>query len=257
LGVLRAQLEHAIAMLIGKTPAEFTLPRQPLDSTPPPIPLGVPSELLERRPDIAGAERRMAAANAQIGVATAAFFPVFTLAGTAGYQSATFRQWITTPSRFWSLGPSMVLPLFDAGLRKSQKEQAIAAYDAAVANYRQTVIAGFQEVEDNLAALRVLEDEAAVQTEATKLAEQSLALAINQYRAGTVTYLNVVNAQTTALANERTSFDILNRRMSASVVLVKALGGGWTEADLPGDKALAKDTFKPLPAMAPEAGLKK
>jgi NodT family efflux transporter outer membrane factor (OMF) lipoprotein len=207
--------------------------------------------LLERRPDVAAAERRMAAANAQIGVAKAAFFPVFSLSATGGYQSASMAQWFTTPSRFWSLGPSVALALFDGGLRKAQTNQAIAAYDASVATYRQAVLTGFQEVEDNLAALRVLEDEAEVQGEATKLAEQSLALALNQYRAGTVSYLNVVTAAATALTNERASYDVLNRRMSAAVLLVKALGGGWSSAELPDDKAMVRNTYKPMPMAVP------
>jgi NodT family efflux transporter outer membrane factor (OMF) lipoprotein len=251
LDVMRTQLEHAIALLVGKPPAEFAIPRMPLNADPPAIPITVPSALLERRPDVAAAERRMAAANAQIGVAKAAFFPVITLSATGGYQAANFNQWITTPSRFWSLGPSLAATLFDGGLRRAQTNQAIAAYDAAVAIYRQAVLTGFQQVEDNLAALRVLEDEATVQTEATRLAEQSLALAINQYKAGTVSYLNVVTAAATALTNERASFDILNRRMSASVLLVEALGGGWNESDLPNDKAMVHDSYKAMPKMVP------
>jgi NodT family efflux transporter outer membrane factor (OMF) lipoprotein len=227
LGVLRAQLEHAIALLIGKPASSFSLLRTPLSAKPPQIPAGVPSELLERRPDIAAAERRMAAANAQIGVAKAAYFPSLTLSAAAGFQSASFASWLTAPSRFWSIGPAMALSLFDGGLRRAQTEQAIAAYDANVALYRQAVLIGFQEVEDNLASLRILEEEAEVQGEALKLAEQSLALAINQYKAGTVTYLNVVAAQATALASQRSAADIAYRRLNASVLLIKALGGSW------------------------------
>jgi NodT family efflux transporter outer membrane factor (OMF) lipoprotein len=229
LGVQRAQLEHAIALLVGKSPSAFSISRQPLAIAVPPIPAAVPSALLERRPDIAAAERRMAQANAQIGVASAAYFPALTLSAAGGYQSATMADWLTLPSRYWSFGTSIVQTLFDGGLRRAQTAQAIAAYDANVASYRQTVLTGFQQVEDNLAALRILEEEAEVQGEALKLAEQALALALNQYRAGTVNYLNVVVAQATALASQTSAVNILGRRMSASVQLITALGGGWRE----------------------------
>ena len=227
LGVQRAVLEHAIALLVGKPPSALSIPRQTLAMALPPIPDAVPSALLERRPDIAAAERRMAQANAQIGVAKAAFFPALTLSAAAGYQSATMADWLTMPSRFWSLGPAFALNLFDGGLRKAQTAQAVAAYDANVASYRQTVLAAFQQVEDNLAALRILGEEAEVQGEAVKSAEESLALALNQYRAGTVSYLNVVVAQATALANQRTAVDLRSRRMNASVQLITVLGGSW------------------------------
>jgi NodT family efflux transporter outer membrane factor (OMF) lipoprotein len=229
LGVQRATLEHAIALLVGKPPSALSIPRSPLTTAVPPIPAAVPSTLLERRPDIAAAERRMAQANAQIGVAKAAFFPALTLSASGGYQSATMADWLTLPSRYWSLPVSIVQTLFDGGLRRAQTAQAIAAYDANVASYRQTVLTGFQQVEDNLAALRILEEEAEVQGEAVKLAEQSLALALNQYRAGTVNYLNVVVAQATALASQTSAVSILGRRMSASVQLITALGGSWHE----------------------------
>ncbi|HEY5292169.1 MAG TPA: efflux transporter outer membrane subunit [Burkholderiales bacterium] len=228
IGVQRAQLEHAIALLVGKPPSALSIARQPLEAEVPPAPAGLPSELLERRPDIAAAERRMAQANAQIGVATAAYFPSLTLSASGGYQSAAMADWLTAPSRFWSFGTAIAQTLFDGGLRRAQTAQAIAAYDASVAAYRQTVLTGFQQVEDSLATLRILEQEAEVQGEAVKLAEQALALALNQYKAGTVDYLNVVVAQATALANQRTAVDLLSRRMSASVQLVTALGGGWT-----------------------------
>jgi len=226
-GVQRAQLEHAIALLVGKPASSFSIPRAPLSAAPPRVPAALPSELLERRPDIAAAERRVAAANAQIGVTRAAFFPSFTLSAGTGFQSATMAQWLTAPSRFWSIGPAISLPIFDGGLRRVLNDQAVAAYDATVAAYRQTVLAGFQEVEDNLAAMRILEQEASVQEEALKSARQSVELTTNQYKAGTVSYLNVIAVQTTALGNERTAVDILNRRLAASVLLVKALGGGW------------------------------
>jgi NodT family efflux transporter outer membrane factor (OMF) lipoprotein len=228
IGAQRAPLEHAIALLVGKPPSTLSIPRQPLRSALPPAPAGLPSELLERRPDIAAAERRMAQANAQIGVATAAYFPSLTLSASGGYQSAAMVDWLTAPSRFWSFGTAIAQTVFDGGLRRAQTAQAIAAYDASVAAYRQTVLTGFQQVEDNLATLRILEEEAEVQGEAVKLAEQALALALNQYKAGTVNYLNVVVAQATALANQTTAVGILSRRMVASVQLVTALGGGWT-----------------------------
>jgi NodT family efflux transporter outer membrane factor (OMF) lipoprotein len=233
-GVQRAQLEHAIALLVGKAPSDFSIPAAPLAAAPPPVPVGLPSALLERRPDVAAAERRMAAANAQIGVAKAAYFPSLTLSASGGYQSTSAADWLTAPSRFWSFGPALAATLFDAGLRRAQTDQAIAAYDATVATYRQTVLTGFQEVEDNVAALRILEQEAAVQQEALAAARQSLELTLNQYKAGTVSYLNVVTAQTTALASERTAVDIQARRLVASVLLVRALGGGWSAAALPG-----------------------
>ncbi|HEY2865258.1 MAG TPA: efflux transporter outer membrane subunit [Casimicrobiaceae bacterium] len=232
-GVQRAQLEHAIAVLLGKLPADFSIAAEPVPIVYPPIPPGLPSELLERRPDIAAAERRAAAANAQVGVAEAAFFPSLTLSATGGFQNSVLSQLFSAPSRYWSLGPALAQTLFDAGLRRAQSAQAMAAYDENVANYRQTVLAGFQEVEDNLAALRILEDEAAVQDEAVKSARESLTITLNQYRAGTANYLAVVVAQATALANERAALAILGRRLIASVTLIKALGGGWNAAELP------------------------
>ncbi len=232
LGVQRAQLEHAIAVLTGKPPAEFSIVRAPLAVSMPVIPLGMPSELLERRPDIAAAERRVAAANAQIGVAKAAFFPSLTISASDGFRSADASQWFTAPSRFWSIGPALAQSIFDAGLRRAQTDQAVAGYDATVAEYRQTVLAGFQEVEDNLAALRILEEEAKVQEDAVRAARESVALTLNQYKAGTVSFLNVAVVQTTQLANERTAVGILGRRLVAAVTLVKALGGGWSAAEL-------------------------
>lgn len=232
LGVQRAQLEHAIAILIGRPPADLTIAPVPLSATLPRIPPGLPSELLERRPDIAAAERRVAAANAQIGVAKAAYFPSLTLSASYGSRSADASQWFTAPSRFWSIGPALAQSIFDAGLRRAQTAQAIAAYDATVAEYRQSVLSGFQEVEDNLAALRILEEEAKVQDEAVRAARESVELTLNQYKAGTVSYTNVVTVQTTQLANERTAVSILGRRLVAAVGLVKALGGGWDAPEL-------------------------
>jgi NodT family efflux transporter outer membrane factor (OMF) lipoprotein len=231
-GVQRAQLEHAIAVLLGKPPADFSIAAEAVATTFPPIPPGLPSELLERRPDIAAAERRAAAANAQVGVAEAAFFPSLTLSATGGFQSSVLSQLFSLPSRYWSLGPALAQTIFDAGLRRAQTAQAMATYDENVASYRQTVLAGFQEVEDNLAALRILEQEALVQDEAVKSARESLTITLNQYRAGTANYLAVVVAQATALSNERAALAILARRQTASVTLIKALGGGWDAAQL-------------------------
>lgn len=235
-GVQRAQLEHAIALLTGKPASTFTIPAAPLGTTPPAIPIGVPSELLERRPDIAAAERRVAAANAQIGAAMAAYFPRLTLSGSGGFESSSFSNWLSWPSRFWSVGPAISETIFDGGLRGAQTDQARAAYDAMVASYRQAVLTAFQEVEDNLAALRILDEEARVQDEAVTAAQQSVTVTVNQYKAGTVSYLDVVVSQTAALNNERTAVDILGRRMTASVLLVKALGGGWNASTLPLDR---------------------
>jgi len=227
--VQRAQFEHAIAILIGKPPAEFSIAAEAVPTEFPVIPVELPSELLERRPDIAAAERRAAAANAQVGVAEAAFFPSLTLSATGGFQSSVLSQLFSLPSRYWSLGPAVAQIIFDAGLRRAQTAQAIATYDENVAKYRQTVLTGFQEVEDNLAALKILEREAAVQDEAVKAARESLAIVLNQYRGGTANYLAVVVIQAAALNNERTAISILGRRLTASVALIKALGGGWKE----------------------------
>ena len=232
-GVQRAQLEHAIAVLIGKPASDFSIPATPLAGTPPEIPVGVPSELLERRPDIAGAERRVAAANAQIGVAEAAFYPSVTLSASLGLESSSLAKLFTAASRFWSVGASISQTVFDGGLRRAQTDFARAAYDATVATYRQTVLTAFQGVEDNLAALRILEDENRVQDEAVKAAQQSLSVITNQYKAGTVSYLNVITAQTTVLSNELTANQIRGRRMSSAVLLIQALGGGWNASNLP------------------------
>lgn len=227
-GVQRAQLEHAIALLTGQAASSFSIARAPIVAAAPAIPVVVPSTLLERRPDIAGAERRMAAANAQIGVVKAAYFPALTLSASSGFQGSSFANLLTLPNRVWAFGPALAQSLFDGGLRRAQTAAAIATFDADVATYRQTVLASFGEVEDNLAALRILEQEAQIQNEALQLARQSVLLTTNQYRAGTVSYLNVVTVQATALASENTALGILNRRLAASVLLIKALGGGWS-----------------------------
>ena len=234
-GVLRAQLEHAIALLVGQPASTFSiakLKQAPFVSAPPAIPIGIASTLLERRPDISIAERRAAAANAQIGVTKAAYFPSLTLSASSGFQSSTIANLLTMPSRVWSLGPALAATIFDGGLRKAQSEQAIAAYDAAAAAYKQTVLTGFQEVEDNLAALRILEQEAQIQDETVKSARHSVQLVLNQYKAGLVNYTNVATIQATALAAENSALNIQNRRLTASVQLIKALGGGWSQAEL-------------------------
>ena len=234
INVARAQFEHAIATLIGQPPAQFTLPAAP--QTPlqlPAIPVGVPSILLERRPDVAAGERRVAEANEQIGIARAAFFPTLTIGATAGFQGTTATNWLNWPSRMWAVGPQLSETLFDAGRRRATSDAAKANYDATVATYRQTALTAFQEVEDNLAALRILESEAEQQHQATASAQESLQLFTNRYEGGVDNYLQVITAQTTALANERNDIDIQRRRMDASVLLVKAVGGGWDVSQLP------------------------
>lgn len=225
LGIQRAQLAHAIAALLGKLPGDLPMLASETALNIPEIPLELPSTLLERRPDVAAAERRVAAANAQIGAAQAAFFPSLSLTGNGGYQNGSFNDILQLPNRFWSLGPALAFTLFDAGARSAQKAQAIAAYDKSVANYRQTVLTAFQEVEDNLAALRILSEEKAIQKRAAEAAGNFQTLTNNQYLAGTVSFLNVATAQAAALNAERGSLDILNRQLLASVGLIKALGG--------------------------------
>jgi NodT family efflux transporter outer membrane factor (OMF) lipoprotein len=232
LGVQRAQLEHAIAMLIGKSASVFSIPETPLSLTPPTIPVSVPSVLLERRPDIAAAERLAAAANAQIGVAEAAYYPNISLTATGGFEGSQLSNWLIWPNRLWSIGAAAAETVFDAGLRSAQTAQARAAYDASVASYRQAVLTGFQEVEDNLAALRLLEEEAMAQDEAVKSARQSLQVSINQYKAGTISALNIITVQTIALNDEQTAVGIAGQRMTASVLLISALGGGWDTSEL-------------------------
>jgi NodT family efflux transporter outer membrane factor (OMF) lipoprotein len=231
--VQRAQFEHAIAILIGEPPAEFSLAATPLNNQPPNTPIGLPSELLQRRPDIAAAERRVAEANQQIGIARAAYFPTVTLGGTAGFAGSQASNWFSWPSGFWAVGPALAQTLFDAGRRRATSESARANYDAAVATYRQTSLTAFQEVEDNVAALRILEDETQQQQQAVASAQESLQLFTNRYKGGVDTYLQVITAQTIELANERNAIDILRRRLDASVLLIKALGGGWNVSNLP------------------------
>lgn len=231
LGVERAQLEHAIAILAGLPPSELTIaPRPDYTAALPPIPPGLPSALLERRPDVAAAERRVAAANARIGVAQSAYFPQLLLSASLGYRSSEAASWLSAPSRFWSLGPALAQSLFDAGLRRAQGEQALALYDATVADYRQVTLSAIAEVEDNLAALRILGEEAGLQEAAVRAAQESLRITLNQYRAGTVGFLDVVQVQTALLEEQRASANLLNRRLAATVALVRALGGGWQQA---------------------------
>jgi NodT family efflux transporter outer membrane factor (OMF) lipoprotein len=232
-GVARAQYEHAVAVLIGKPPADFSLAALPLTAPPPAIPAGLPSELLERRPDIAAAERRMASANAQIGVAKAAYYPVISLGASGGFESGAISTLLTGPSALWSVGGSAIAPIFDAGRRRANLDQAIAAYDQTVANYRETVLTGFQQVEDNLAALRILENEAQVQEKAVVAAQKYLELANTRYVGGVTSYLEVTTAQSAALSDEVTAVSILGRRMVDAVTLVQALGGGWNSSELP------------------------
>lgn len=234
IGITRAQFEHAIAILVGRAPADMSVGTAEFKTALPEIPLALPSALLERRPDIAAAERRVAAANANIGVARAAYFPQLSLSASGGYRSNNFSDWFTAPNRFWSIGPSLSLPLFDAGLREAKNKQAIAAYDETVANYRQTVLGSLQEVEDNLAALAHLTREVQFQQEAVAASREALRLVNNQYKAGTVSFLNVLTAETTAFTNERNLLQAQGRQFTASVLLIKALGGGWDIAELPG-----------------------
>lgn len=231
--VQRAAFEHAIAVLIGDPPSAFSLPVLPLTTPPPSIPPGLPSDLLERRPDIAAAERRVQEANAQIGIAKAAYFPLLTLSGSGGFESAAITTLIQGPSGLWSFGGAAAETLFDAGRRRGVSEQAIAAHEQFVANYRETVLSAFQEVEDNLAALRILEEEARTEDAAVAAAQHSLALSENRYRGGVTSYLEVTIAQSAALSDEVTAVNILTRRMASSVLLIKAIGGGWNISRIP------------------------
>ena len=231
--IQRAILEHAIAVLIGLQPAQFSLPPEAMRADVPTVPAGVPSTLLERRPDVAEAERKVAAANAQIGVATAAYFPTLTLSGSDQYTSSTLSHLISLPNRAWSLGPSLAETLFDAGSRRAQVAQARAAYEASVANYRQTVLSGFEQVEDEIATLRILEQQSVIEESAVKAAREAELLTLNQYKAGTVPYSSVITAQTTRLSAEETALTVLSSRLQASVVLIEALGGGWNSSQLP------------------------
>jgi NodT family efflux transporter outer membrane factor (OMF) lipoprotein len=231
--IQRGILEHAVAVLIGQQPASFSLAPAALRSDVPTIPAGVPSTLLERRPDVAQAERKLAAANAQIGVAKTAYFPTLSLSGSDQYTNSTFAHLISVPNRVWSVGPQLAETLIDGGLRRAQVAQARAAYEANVAAYRQTVLAGFQQVEDEIVTLRVLEQQSVVEEAAVAAAKEAETLTLNQYKAGTVPYSSVITAQTTRLNSEETALSVFSSRLQASVTLIEALGGGWKEADLP------------------------
>ena len=233
LGVQRAQFEHAIAIFTGKPPAELTLPRSAFTGEPPVIPVALPSELLERRPDVASAERRVAFANAEIGIAKAAFFPTISLSASGGFSSSKIISLLSWPNRFWSIGPAFTETIFDSGRRRAVVRQAEASYDATVAIYRQDVLTAFQDVEDNLAALRILSDEATQQGIANEAAQRSLDLTLIRYRGGITIYTEVITAQNALLADQRAAIGIRTRRMAASVLLVKALGGGWDRSQLP------------------------
>ena len=232
-GVARAQYEHAVAVLVGKPPAEFSLPPLPLTAPPPPIPVGVPSELLERRPDIASSERMVASANAQVGLAKTAYYPLVNLFASGGFESGAISTLFQGPAGFWAVGASVSQTIFDGGRRRATNDQAKAAYDATVASYRQTALTAFQQVEDNLAALRILEQEAGVQARAVQAAQTSLDLSNTRYEGGVTSYLEVITAQNAALSDEVTAVNILGRRMASAVQLVEALGGGWDRSSLP------------------------
>jgi NodT family efflux transporter outer membrane factor (OMF) lipoprotein len=247
----RTQFEHAIAVLVGEPAPSFALPVVPLSAVPPVIPPGLPSQLLERRPDIASSERQMAAANANIGVAKAAYFPLFNFSPSAGYESTAVSNWLSNPSSFVSVGVSAMVTVFDVGRRRAALDQARAAYDQTVGNYQQNVLVAYQEVEDNLAALRLLEQEARTEAAAVAAAEHSLDLSKNRYTGGVTTYLEVITAQTTALADERTAVQVSGRRMVDSVLLVKALGGGWDAASLAKLDLTSRRPYAPPPPPPP------
>jgi NodT family efflux transporter outer membrane factor (OMF) lipoprotein len=232
-GVARSQYEHALAVLIGKAPAEFTLPPLPLTTPPPAIPVGIPSELLERRPDIAAAERLVASANAQIGLARTAYYPSLNILASGGFESGSITTLLQGPSALWSVGVSSLFTVFDVGRRRALNDEAKASYDSTVASYRQTVLTAFQQVEDNLAGLRILEQEAGVQAVAVEAAQRSLDLSNTRYEGGVTSYLEVITAQNAALADEVTAVNILGRRMASAVLLIQALGGGWDRSSLP------------------------
>ena len=238
LGVQRALFEHAIAVLTGKLPSALSMPDGSLQTPPPESIIGLPSTLLQRRPDIAAAERQVAAANEQIGIAKAALYPSLTLSASAGSESTAILDLLTWPSRFWSIGPQLAQTLFDAGRRRAQVRVTEATYDATVANYRQTVLTAFQQVEDHLAELRILAEEAVIADRAVAASQHSLTISNTQYTGGLTNYLTVITAQTAALQNQRSAVDILTQRLVASVALVEALGGGWNTLQLPSNQAL-------------------
>jgi NodT family efflux transporter outer membrane factor (OMF) lipoprotein len=244
LGIARAQFEHAIAVLVGTSASGFSMPYKPLSAAPPAIPVGIPSQLLERRPDVAASERNMASANAQIGIATAAYYPNLTLSAQGGFESSALQNLMTWPSRFWSVGPSISETIFDAGLRRATVNQFIAVYNADVAAYRQTVLTAFQQVEDNLATVRILSKQIQQQEQAVESAQQFLALSQARYETGVDTYLNVLIAQTTLLTDQQQLAALHTQEMTASVQLIEALGGGWDRSQLPTPAQVSKKVTK-------------
>ncbi len=243
-GIARAQYEHAIAVLIGKTASDFSIPVKPMTVAPPPIPVGVPSDLLERRPDIAAAERTMAEANATIGIAYAAYYPNLTLSAEGGFESSAFHNWLSWPSRFWSVGASIPETIFDAGLRRATVQQYVATYNADLASYRQTVLTAFQQVEDGLAEVRILSKEIQQEQQAVDSAETYLKLEQSRYDTGVDPYLDVLIAQTTVLADQQTLNSLQVQQMTYAVALVEALGGGWDRSQLPSPKQVTQKPDK-------------
>jgi NodT family efflux transporter outer membrane factor (OMF) lipoprotein len=242
LGIARAQFEHATAVLLGQPASTFSLPAEPLRANPPAIPFGIPSQVLERRPDVATAERLMAQANAQIGLATAAYYPTVTLSASGGFSNTSIASWFAWPSRFWSVGPALAETLFEGGLRRATVQQFRALYDRGVADYRQTVLTAFQQVEDNLAALRILSQEVQQQDRAVNAAQRNLQVANERYRAGIDPYLNVITAQTTLLTNQQAAVNLRREQMTSSVQLIEALGGGWDVTQLPSTRDVSQMT---------------
>jgi NodT family efflux transporter outer membrane factor (OMF) lipoprotein len=251
LGIARAQFEHAIALLVGEPPSTFSIPVAPLKSNPVAVPFGVPSQLLERRPDIAATERTMEQNNALIGVATAAYYPTVTLGAGAGFSSTSFTNWFTWPSRFWSVGPSATETIYDGGLRRATVLQYRAQYDESVANYRETVLTAFQQVEDNLASLRILSVEIQQQDTAVGSANRALTVATDRYKLGIDPYLNVITAQTTLLSNKQTAVNLRIQQMTSNVQLIEALGGGWDSSQLPSKHDTSTNSGGNLPAPPP------
>ena len=244
LGVARAQFEHAIAVLVGTNPSQFSIPIKPLLTNSPPVPIGMPSGLLERRPDIAGAERKMASDNAQIGIAYAAYYPTLSLGASGGFESSSFKHLFDWPSRFWSIGPTVSETIYDGGLRRATVNQFISTYNADVASYRQTVLTAFQQVEDNLASVRILSQQILKQEQAVKFSDEALTLEIARYETGVDPYLDVVTAQTTLLTNQQTLATLHVQEMTASVQLIEALGGGWDRSQLPSPTEVSKKLDK-------------
>jgi NodT family efflux transporter outer membrane factor (OMF) lipoprotein len=249
IGIARAQYEHAIAMLIGKPASTFSIPVRPITTAPPPIPVGLPSQLLERRPDVAAAERNMASANAQIGVAYAAYYPALTISATGGMESSAIKNLLAWPSRFWSVGPSLSETVYDGGLRRATVNQYIATYNANLATYRQSVLTAFQQVEDSLAAVRILSQQIRRQQEAVDSSETFVRLESGRYETGIDPYIDVVIAQTTLLSNQQSLANLQVQEMTASVQLIQALGGGWDRSQLPTTAQVTQKPSKPETAI--------